>query len=454
MLSMRKHVLGQAMAVVLAVLMAFEAGYVFGQEQTPESLYILARQDYANGDFTAAREALLKAAGAMDESVPENQPFLGYVYLLLGASEENLQNAEAAKAAYAKARELLAGKEAKIEGLSFVSLSLYLEAFGTPKQRTEAEELRYQFDEAMKAYLAGDTNGAKNRLEELAAKLASLEGWMSLRGETYLLLGACYEKLDYKDLAISYYCKAKEILGKGKTNEGLDLGELKYYDRECQTVASRAGAKRSGFNFGKVLGVVLTLALVGGAVWYLFFSKNAPFKPKGNYTSVTLKVTVTFKGLNSFGSRKVSFMGTDYLSENFEYPQNADASSTCASATKSETYEYTFEAPASGFKTVLEYINWDYYNFISPGTNTKILCSDWNFDVVSYKWESGKKDPGEPSIEGLDQLSMDVGTDCTEVSYRVHNCEMEANLTFKAPSTTGGTGKSQASTRTVAKRTN
>lgn len=452
MLSLKRHALFQAMAVVLSVLIAFEAGYVFAQEQTPEALFVIAKQDYANGDFAAAKEALQKAAGAMDESIPENRPFLGYVYLLLGASEENLRNTEAAQAAYAKAKELLAEKNAAVEGVNFTGLSLYLEVFGTPRQRTEAEEFRFRFDQARKAYFAGDANAAKNTLEELASKLASLEGWMSLRGETYLLLGASYEKLNTKELAISYYCRAKEILGQGKTNEGLDLKQLKYYDQECRTVASRAGVKK-GSSLGKLLGVVLTLALLGGAVWYLFFSPNAPFKPKGGYTSVTLKVTVTFKGLNSTGTRKLAFDGTTYLDEAFVYPQDvASLTPQCSEATKQETYSYTFEALGSGFKTVLDYINWDYDHWHSPGDNAKLLCSDWSFEIVSYKWESGKKDPGQPSIEGLDQLTLDTNTICTDVTPRIKNCQMEADLTFKAPSGAAGAGRVQTASSSLVKR--
>ncbi len=451
MLSLKRHALFQAMAVVLSVLIAFEAGYVFAQEQTPEALFVIAKQDYANGDFAAAKETLQKAAGAMDESIPENRPFLGYVYLLLGASEENLRNTEAAQAAYAKARELLAEKNAAVEGINFTGLSLYLEVFGTPRQRTEAEEFRFRFDQARKAYFAGDSNAAKNSLEELASKLASLEGWMSLRGETYLLLGASYEKLNTKELAISYYCKAKEILGQGKTNEGLDLKQLKYYDQECRTVASRAGVKK-GSSFGKLLGVVLTLALLGGAVWYLFFSPNAPFKPKGGYTSVTLKVTVTFKGLNSTGTRQLAFDGVNKLDEAFVYTQNAGDTSVCSDATSQQTYSYTFEALGSGFKTVLDYINWDYYDYIDPGANYKMLCSDWSFEIVSYKWESGKKDPGQPSIEGLDQLTLDTNTICTDVTPRIKNCQMEADLTFKAPSGAAGTGRVQTASSSLVRR--
>ena len=204
-----------------------QAHFVFSsQEETPEAKFKAAVTEYANGNYGSARTILTGLTQAVEEN-EQNKIFLGNTYLLLGASEEMLKENEAASAHYLKAKELLGEREAVIEGLSFSSLSLYLGVFATEKARDEAAALNAQFEEAKKKFFAEDYEGARLELEKLMSTFAALEGWEILKGETYLLLGATYEKLKYKELSVKYYCKAKEILGVGKTIAGLELKKLK-----------------------------------------------------------------------------------------------------------------------------------------------------------------------------------------------------------------------------------
>jgi len=418
------------LAIVLSILIAGQIHFAFSaQEETPEAKFKAAVAEYANGNYGSARTILTGLTQAVEEN-EQNKIFLGNTYLLLGASEEMLKENEAASAHYLKAKELLAEREAVIEGLSFSSLDIYLGVFATQQSRDEAAALNAQFEEAKKKFFAEDYEGALLDLEKLISTFAALEGWEILKGETYLLLGATYEKLKYKELAVKYYCKAKEILGVGKTIAGLELKKLKYYKEECRAVAGRTGAKKGSF-LGKALGFLLGVGILGGLVWYLFFSPNAPFKPKGAYTSITVKMDVTFKGRNSKGSRSLLMNGETKLDEPFVYPQDDPypGVSDCSGATKSESYSWTVETDGKSLDIIQRYINWDYY--VCGGSCAKILCADWNFSIVSYKWESGKKDPGSPIVEGTSELDWDI-SDCTGGPY-VHNCEITAHLTFKAP---------------------
>ena len=229
------------LAIVLSILIAGQAHFAISgrtQEATPGERFNAARLDYINGQYEAAKENLSALAEETPET-EENRGFLGNVYLLLAASEESLGELEAARKHYLKAKELLGEREAKIEGVSFVSLGLFLEVFAAPGEKDEAAALKARFEKAKKLCFAENYEGAKLELEKLMNAFASLQGWEVFKGETFLLLGACYEKLKYKELAVKYYCRAKEILGVGKTIEGLELKKLKYYKEECGVVAGR-----------------------------------------------------------------------------------------------------------------------------------------------------------------------------------------------------------------------
>ena len=102
------------------------------------------------------------------------------------------------------------------------------------------DQMRGQFNSAKEAYFADDFEGTKITLENLESSIAQLEGMDSFKGEVYLLLGAAYEKLEFNNLAIKYFCLAKDILGEGKSIEGLDLNSLTLYWTQCQTAGGIA----------------------------------------------------------------------------------------------------------------------------------------------------------------------------------------------------------------------
>ncbi len=96
-------------------------------------------------------------------------------------------------------------------------------------QGSQQDPLETAFNQGREAYFAEKYEEAKNILEKLVSDLAAIEGRDSFKGTTYLLMGATYEQLKLKELAIKYFCRAKAILGEGRTIEGLDLKKLKYY---------------------------------------------------------------------------------------------------------------------------------------------------------------------------------------------------------------------------------
>jgi len=237
-----------------------------------------AKKTYFAEDYEAAK-VILESLVADLESVEGRETLKGETFLLMGATYEKLEYFDLAIKYYCKAKDIL-GEGQTIEGLDLDTLTYY-----RVKCKTATGIAVYvligQFGSAKKAYFAENYAAAKITLEGLVADIRTLEGWDSFKGEFYLLIGATYEKLEYVQLSIRYYCRAKEILGEGKTIEGLDLKTLKYYKEDCRGVIGVIGkAKKKKGGFGKLIGTILGIAVLGGIVWYLFFSKNAPFKKK------------------------------------------------------------------------------------------------------------------------------------------------------------------------------
>ena len=106
------------------------------------------------------------------------------------------------------AKEIL-GEGKTIEGLDLNSLTLYWTECKTATG-VAISVLIIQYEDGHGAYCAGDYEGAKVILEKLVSVLDRLEGWESLKGETYLVLGATYEALKYKELAIKYFWRINE----------------------------------------------------------------------------------------------------------------------------------------------------------------------------------------------------------------------------------------------------
>jgi tetratricopeptide (TPR) repeat protein len=105
----------------------------------------------------------------------------------------------------------------------------YISAYQT------SEELAELFNKAKKAFIMADYMTAKGILELLKVWLSKEKEKELLKGKTYLLLGATYEKLRYYNFAIKYYCMAKNTLGEGESIQGLDLAALISYRTPCET---------------------------------------------------------------------------------------------------------------------------------------------------------------------------------------------------------------------------
>jgi hypothetical protein len=303
-----------------------------------------------------------------------------------------------------------------------------------------------QFKKAKAAYLAEDFTAAMNILDKLISDLANVEGRRTFKGETYLLAGATYEKMKVRNLAVRCYCQAKENLGEGKTIEGLELKDLKYYKENCGSPGAAGGAvKEPGgsrkSSLVKILGIAFAVAVAGGIIWYLFFSKNGPLRKKGKYTSITFRLTVTYKGFNSTGTRRLWLAGENAKDEDFIYTQDCNENTKCTDAVKQETYTFTKTIRGENFVVKQEFLNWDYYS-LPGGTGWKKLCSDFTLEVEAYEFSDGK-DPGKPNAKGLETLNQPivVDQDCQQISSRIHNCTIQATVAFSAPSNASKAGR-------------
>jgi hypothetical protein len=303
MISVRQWTFGQVLAVILCVLIAAEA-YSAGAQtrETPISKFTTARRDFSDGNYGAARQELQGILSALDENKLENRSFLGHVHVLLGACYEKMGDPAAAEKAYRKAVDLLSGEDPGAPGVNLSGLPVMSAVFGPgktagtppvppvqpspPRQADETlDPQAARFLRAKELYFGKDFEGAKKVLEAILIELNTLQGKELLKGQVCLLMGATYEALKSKESAIRYYCLAKTLLGEGKTIQGLDLKSLKFYAEPCGGGAV-AGAASTGTGaggrtgIGKVIGALLILSVIGGLVWFLFFSKNAPLGSK------------------------------------------------------------------------------------------------------------------------------------------------------------------------------
>lgn len=450
MFDLRRWTICKILAVFLCVFFLMEAHALYAQQQGAAAeqhqlQFKAAREAYFGGSFQGARAGLEKLMAEI-EKVDGQDTFKGETFLLAGATYEKLDQLGLSVKYYCRAKQLL-GEGRTIEGLDLKKLKYYradCAAIGAMLEAgigAESDELVARYNQAKIGYFAGAYEASKAVLESLITSLGAIDGRDTFKGQVYLLTGAVYESLDFRELAIKYYCRSKAILGEGTTIEGLKLGTLKWYKEPCGSAAvagasvRTAGRKKSWF--GGLIGTLLGLAIIGGVVWYLFFSKNAPLGKKGKYTSITFRLNVTYRGFNSTGHRKLLIGGEVKNDEDFIYPQNISSETPCASATKSETYSYTYTVTGSSVVMNQEWTNWDYLAF-GPGENWKKICADYTIDIDSYTYEDGK-DPGEPSATGLEQLQLtNTGVQCTEVTSRIHNCATSATVTFSAPSAVRG----------------
>lgn len=420
-------------------MQALNAQQVSALAERQDGFYESARRAYFAGDYEGAKTILERLIEDL-ETTEGRDTFKGETFLLAGATYEKLDSLGMSVKYYCRARAIL-GEGISIEGLNLKTLKYYacncaaidavlLEMSG------QTDELVGAYNQARIGYFAGATEAAKVTLESLITSLGAIEGRDTFKGQVYLLAGAVYEAQQFRELAIKYYCRAKAILGEGTTIEGLELKDLAYYGEPCGTAAVagtavKTSGRKRGF-FGGLIGTLLGLAIIGGLVWYLFFSKNAPLGKKGKYTKITFRLDVTYKGFNSRGHRRLKIGGETKNDEDFIYPQMINQETPCSAATKSESHSYTHTIASDSVVMNQDWIDWDYNTFNPSAVNWKKLCADYTITIVSYEYEKGR-DPGKPSASGVEGLQISSIGDCTEKSVRVHDCFRTATISFSPP---------------------
>ncbi|MFC2167933.1 hypothetical protein ACFLRW_03030 [Acidobacteriota bacterium] len=268
----------KALAMVLCVFLAFEVSYLQAYQATDQmnQQFNAAKEAYFADDFEGAKATLESLVSSIAQ-LEGMDSFKGEVYLLLGAAYEKLEFNNLAIKYFCLAKDIL-GEEKTIEGLDLNSLTLYWTQCQTAGG-VAVSILIIQYEDGYRSYLAGDYEGSKVILERLVSTIDTLEGFESLKGETYLVLAAAYEALKYKELSIKYYCQAKAILGVGVTVDGIRLSKLRWYKAKCPTGAAAARVvvreRRGGGGF---IGFLLGLGVLAGLIWYLFINKNSPLK--------------------------------------------------------------------------------------------------------------------------------------------------------------------------------
>jgi len=303
MRTLTKWTFCKCLAVFLCAFFALEAHILYAQQaaMTAEQMsaqFKSGREAYFAENYEGAKTVLEPLLEAL-ETVEGQDIFKGQVYLLAGATYEKLLVVELAVKYYCRAKERL-GEGKTIEGLELKKLQYYpancaaVAAIFASGVIVEGDLYLTAYNRAKIAYFAAAYGVAQAILEQLIADLGMVEGREVFKGQVYLLAGATYEARKFKELAVKYYCRAKAILGEGKTIEGLELKKLKYYGENCAGAAAVAGAAarpRKRSFLGGLFGTLLGLAILGGIVWYLFINKNSPLKKKEDSETKETKFT-------------------------------------------------------------------------------------------------------------------------------------------------------------------
>jgi hypothetical protein len=151
----------------------------------------------------------------------------------------------------------------------------------------------------------------------------------------------------------------------------------------------------------------------------------------GDYTRVELRIKVIFSGLNSSGIRTVTIDNVEELEEDFYYDQSAGAADDCDTAEPDISHTFDVTITDDNFRILLEYLDWDYVHYSFVDDNYKVLCSEWSARVISYEYEEGMKDPGEPLVTGLENLELERDKDCDPEDERVDDCQVSAIITLE-----------------------
>lgn len=151
----------------------------------------------------------------------------------------------------------------------------------------------------------------------------------------------------------------------------------------------------------------------------------------GDYTRVELRIKVVFSGLNSTGIRTVTIDTLEELQEDFYYDQTAGATDDCTTAEADISHTFDVTVTDDNFRILLEYLDWDYVHYSFVDDNYKVLCSEWSARVISYEYEEGMKDPGEPAVTGLEKLELETDKDCDPEDERIDDCLISAVITLE-----------------------
>jgi hypothetical protein len=157
----------------------------------------------------------------------------------------------------------------------FLSVFFVMEAHTLAAQQNAAQEEQWaaQFKLAKEAYFGADFENAKTILEKLISDLGPVQGRDTFKGQVFLLTGATYEMLKFKELSIKFFCRAKAILGENNTSEGLELKKFKYYKENCAgagVIAGAVAAPRKRSFLGGFLRTLLFLSVLGAAAYFIY----------------------------------------------------------------------------------------------------------------------------------------------------------------------------------------
>jgi hypothetical protein len=261
----------------------------------------------------------------------------------------------------------------------------------------EVDPLIMAFEKGKKQYFEGDFEGAKATFEPLVAQLAEVEGRDILKGEIYLLTGATYEALKYKDPAIKYYCLAKKMLGKGKTVDPLELKELKYYKKDCPSGVVGYAGKRKKKGLG-IVGTLLGLAVLAAAGYLLYKyvikkdddESNEQENQTGEYSKIEITLKVYFQG-GIYSGKDLTRTDTISIDGSQVLKKSNTFGDQCTNYVK-KSPEYTIAHSLSSLGT----FKLRHQVQLSKPSNWCIK-TNWSL-TVNYEFEGGR-DPGAPIVD-------------------------------------------------------
>ncbi len=267
------------------------------------------------------------------------------------------------------------------------------------EKQKKADPLVVAFEKGKAEYLAGDFEAAKATFEPLVAQLADVEGRDILKGEIYLLTGATYEALMYKDPAIKYYCLAKKMLGKNKTVDPLELKELKYYKKNCPSGVVGYPGKRKKKGLG-ILGTLLLLGLlaVGGYLLYTKVIKKAidddddeeEDNKTGEYSKIEITLKVYFQG-GKYQGKDLTRTDTIYIDGSQVLNKSNTFGDQCTTYVKKSS-EYTIAHSQTSLGTFKLR-----HKVALSKPNNWCIKTNWSL-TVNYEYQGGR-DPGAPVVD-------------------------------------------------------